>query len=57
MEKKTETIAEVKEPVYGKKQLKEKFRADVVEVLFKDNESVTLTDAEKRINKFYKTKL
>lgn len=57
MEKKVETTAEIKEPIYGKRQLKEHFKPDAVEVLFKDNEAVTLAEAEKRINKFYKTKL
>ena len=57
MEKKTEEAAQVKEPVYGKRQLKEHFKPDAVEVLFKDNEAVTLAEAEKRINRFYKTRL
>ena len=59
MTKKAENAEETSKRAvkYGKRQLKEKFKPDVVEVLFNDTESVSLEDAEKRINKFYKTKL
>lgn len=59
MTKKAENAEETSKRTvkYGKRQLKEKFKPDVVEVLFNDTESVSLEDAEKRINKFYKTKL